>query len=294
MLLPTALPIALAVAIASTPPQQKSSLQLGLAKMRAAGYRMLIGQHADPSAAKRHGDFAELGKLAAGRLRGETVPTGYRVWAKPFWYIWRDKRTGDTPLPAASSYSPRQATGEPDSPNSADSIRAWCSRTATAKEWLLLEYEKPILATQIDVHENYQHGAIVRVTVFDLKGNEAEVYKSDATKIQTKRRVLEIPLVPGQRTMRVKLYIDGKKKSIWNEIDAVGLTDNHGKQHWAESAHASSSYATIATPVPFPLPKGIKRVAKDRTAALEKEVKKLRTIIEKLQKRIEALERRKR
>jgi hypothetical protein len=47
---------------------------------------------------------------------------------------------------------------------------------------------------------------------------------------------------------RVKLYIASTAVPGWNEIDAVGITDEQGKTHWAANASASSTFGDIWTP----------------------------------------------
>jgi len=42
---------------------------------------------------------------------------------------------------------------------------------------------------------------------------------------------------------KIKLYIDSPAIPGWNEIDAVGVTDMSGEEHWAVTVDASSTYA---------------------------------------------------
>ena len=84
--------------------------------------------------------------------------------------------------------------------------------------------------------------------------------------------VVERPIFDGDRTtaagvrallQRGKFLVAEDSKNIagWNEIDAVGFTDDAKKQHWAVAAEASS---TFAPPRP---------VVKDTASELKKERK---------------------
>jgi hypothetical protein len=69
---------------------------------------------------------------------------------------------------ASSEYSPdswsaRQATGAPDTPDCGDRTTAWASATSTGLDVLTLTYAVPVSPTEINVHQTYNPGAIVAV-----------------------------------------------------------------------------------------------------------------------------------
>jgi hypothetical protein len=237
-------------------------LQESLEKARVDGkYAMLLRQFKVEKDFEKYGAFRDVGPRTDkdyGDLTG--LPAGRWVYVYPYWYIWRDLAEKPTPK---RGWGPEQATGPPDTPGAGDFTSAWASlMPAGQDEWLLLEYAEPILPAAVLVHETYNPGALVRVTVFKLDGEEVEVWKGkDPTAQGAGIGVSEIAVAVDFKTNRVKLYLDSKVAPGWNEIDAVGVRDSGGKTHWATAADASSTYAEqgagailIIGPGPIPLP----------------------------------------
>ena len=215
-----------------------------LKKARAGGkYQMLLHQIKVEKDQADFGDFCDFGHLSITTYKGhENLAPGWWVYAEPYWYVWRDK-TGA--VEEKRAWGPEQATGEPDTPMAGDIQTAWASKTPDGDdEWLLLEYAEPAIPTLISVHETFNTGALVRVTVFKLDGTEVEVWKgTDPTAPNSGMGVSEIPVKVDFMTNRVKLYLDSKSVAGWNEIDAVGFTDDAKKKSWAVAAEASSTFA---------------------------------------------------
>jgi hypothetical protein len=213
-------------------------------------YQMLLRQIKAPQDAAQYADFRDLGLRQVKEYAGVTdLPKGYWVYVYPYWYIWRDLAA--TPKPKRA-WGPEQATGPPDTPNAGDIQTAWASRTPDGEdEWLLLEYAEPVVPEAVSVHETYNPGALYRVTIFKLDGEEVEVWKGkDPTPVNSGKGVSEIVFQAPFKTNRVRIYLDSKNVPGWNEIDAVGLRDTAGKTHWAVSADASSTYAEQGAAVP--------------------------------------------
>lgn len=165
-------------------------------------------------------------------------------------YKKAEQKNKPSPPLKGRSWGPEQATGAPDTPDAGDTQTAWASLTADGQdEWLLLEYETDAIPSRIDIHETFNPGAVNRVTVFDEDGEEIEVWKGDdPTPPGSGKGVSKIPVNIDFKTNKVKIYIDSKKVSGWNEIDAVGLVDKEGKSQWAKKAEASSTYAEKKIP----------------------------------------------
>jgi hypothetical protein len=141
------------------------------------------------------------------------------------------------------SWGPEQACGPPDSFGAGDLVTAWAPKTADGQlEWLLVEYERAVEATDVQIHETYHPGAVMRVTALAPNGTETLLWAGRAP-TPAPRRELEVPLSPPLLIQRVKLYLDSPAVAGWNEIDAVGLRDSAGSMQWAVRAEASSSYA---------------------------------------------------
>jgi hypothetical protein len=148
----------------------------------------------------------------------------------------------------SSSWSPQQATGKPNTPESGDHPTAWASLTPDEQdEWLLVEYAEAVVPTRVDVHETYNPGAVRRLTVFADDGREVEVWSGkDPTAVGSERGISKLPIQVDFKTKRLKIYLDSTGVAGWNEIDAVGLVDASGQTQWAEKAEASSTYADLA------------------------------------------------
>jgi beta-lactamase regulating signal transducer with metallopeptidase domain len=269
----------------STPKEKKSSsakpltLEESLRKARADGkYEMLLRQIKVPADADKYGSFHDLGRRDQREYAGhQDLPAGHWVYVAPYWYIWRDLSAAPKPK---RQWGPEQATGPPDTwPMSGDIPTAWASLTEDGQdEWLLLEYAEPVRPNAVLVYETFNPGAVNRVTVFKLDGEEVEVFKGkDPSPTDKPTGLSVIPIKVNFKINRIKLYINSKDVPGWNEVDAVGLREASGKVHWATAADASSTYAQlVAQPVPLP------NATEQRLDKLEKEVRELKEMVKQL------------
>ena len=212
-------------------------------------YRMLLAQIKVDN--EKDGDFIDLGKQTRTEYAGhKDLPKGYWVYAKPYWYIWRDLSSVQRPKRA---WGPEQATGEPDTNMAGDIQTAWASQSQDDQdEWLMMEYAEAVIPTAVLVHETYNPGALVRVTAFKLDGTEVELWKGqDPTGTDAEMGVSEIPVKVDFKTNRIRIHIASKDVPGWNEIDAVGIRDKDKKIHWAVSADASTTYAQPFETIPL-------------------------------------------
>src|SRR2546421_4699300 len=186
-------------------------------------------------------------------LSGQGID-GPRTWTVQAWSGFGSMRIHSTRN--VPSWSVLQAVGPPDTPGAGDIVTAWASAyTDSEKEWLILDYEKPVIATQIDVHESYNPGALERVSIFNDAGEEVTVWNGvDPTSPGTPRGVSSIPVSVNFKSSRVKIYLDSPRVPGWNEIDTVGLEDNAGNTFWPINASASSSYGSTPSPPGTPGP----------------------------------------
>ncbi|HXG13366.1 MAG TPA: hypothetical protein VNK04_26650 [Gemmataceae bacterium] len=254
-------------------------LEESLRRARGDGkYRMLLRQFRSPKDKVAGGDFREMGLMRVPSYAGQTnLPPGYWVYVEPYWYIWRDL----TALPPRNRpWGPEQATGEPNTTAAGDFGTAWASLTPDGQdEWLLLEYEQPIVPVSVRIHETWNPGAVERLTLFRLDGSEVEAWVGrDPTPADQGQGVSEIPLKVDFPTNRLVVHLRSRAVRGWNEIDAVALVDASGKAHWAVAAEASSTAASDAEQT---LAVGLVRT-NQRLLQLEAEVKQLRALIQEL------------
>jgi hypothetical protein len=266
-------------------PAPDTDLEKSLKQATADGkYAMLLHQFKAEKDADEYGEFNDFGfRNKTEYADQKDLPKGYWVYVQPYWYIWGERTET---VREKRAWGPEQATGEPNVVNlGTDDGNAWASKTEDAEdEWLLLEYEEPIQPVGVVIHETFNPGAVIKVTVFKLDGSEVEAWTgADPTAAGSGSGVSEIDLKVDFKTMRVKLYIDSKNVPGWNEIDAVGLKDKAKKVHWAKYAAASSTYAP-----PYPAD-DLTTSYEERISKLEAENKKLRKTIAELKKTIEEL-----
>ncbi len=148
------------------------------------------------------------------------------------------------------SWSPRQATGPPDSVGPGDKPTAWATQAQDAPgEWLELDYPTAVIPAAVRVVETDKPGAVDRVTIFDAAGGEIEAWRGqDPTPVTAPMGTSDIPLATSAPTRRIRLYLASEKVPGWNEIDAVALVDRQGGVQWASDARASSFYGQSNAP----------------------------------------------
>lgn len=210
---------------------------------RAEGrFGMLLRQFRadEPALPERH--EAGVKPAMAGYQGHKDLPAGHWVWVKPYWFVFRD---GPDATPQNRQWGPEQACGAPDTREAADRATAWATlEQDTAGEWLLLEYSAPVRVVRIDVHENWCPGALAALAILTPQGEEIELWRHAEPKAPAEPgRVLQLDVPVGFVVERVLLRFASEKVPGWNEVDAVGLLDDKGKQHWANRAEASSTYA---------------------------------------------------
>jgi hypothetical protein len=269
--------------IASAPtPESTLSLEEALSKASVDGkYRMLLAQIKVEKDRDIHKEFCDFGFHDRKEYEGhKELPEGFWVYVAPYWYIWRDHSSIKR---EKRPWGPEQATGEPDTPNAGDQGTAWASQTEDGQqEWLLLEYDHPLVPVGVVVHETYNPGALYKVTAFRLDGSEVEIWKGkDPTAPGADKGISDIPVKIDFKTARIKIYLDSIGIAGWNEIDAVGIRDKEKKTHWALRAEASSTYAT-----PYPPVDKTFLIQEDRIRRLQDEIKQLKKANEELKEEL--------
>ena len=240
--------VALLPALALVAQKATPDLFAASRQARANGrFGMLLRQfRADEPALGEHHEAGA--KPATAVYQGaRDVPAGFWVWQQPYWFVFRD---GPGTAPEKRRWGTEAACGAPDTPAAGDQDTAWATREQDAKgEWLLLEYSTPVRVTSIEVHENFNPGAVVAVAILTPQGEELELWRNHDVKAPPDAaRILQIDIPLGFEVERVKLTLASEAIVGWNEIDAVGLRDDKGKVHWADRATASSTYADAVAP----------------------------------------------
>lgn len=147
--------------------------------------------------------------------------------------------------PPAPAWSPNQAVGAPDTEAAGDSETAWASqREDGGEEWLELDYDPPLVARQVRIHETFNPGAVVELVLRDADGRE--IARIPVTDTVDKAPVfLEVSFELTREPVKsVRVILDTKKVSGWNEIDAVELI-GPDRRDWAAVARASSYWGEM-------------------------------------------------
>lgn len=168
---------------------------------------------------------------------------------------WASSATGTSQY-GTDGWSFSQATGEPNTPECGDFTTAWASGSSTGSDTLALEFDQAVIPTQINIHQTYTPGSIIRVEVANTMSSE----------------VIELPNsadppgntdCPGVFTLDVSdittpvdsvlIYVDQTIGGNWNEIDAVelvGIAPDAG----GETMAAAGSYTADSLGVSFNYP----------------------------------------
>jgi len=124
------------------------------------------------------------------------------------------------------NWSASQAVGEPNVNECGDNSSAWASSSATSLEWLILDYETPVVPTEILIIQNYNPSQVVEVHGVDLEGYDYLIWQGEPEWVDTcpDEMTITIDLEEEIVINQVVIVVD---QSImgwgWNEIDAVEL-----------------------------------------------------------------------
>jgi hypothetical protein len=276
-----------AAGAASAAPAPKLKPEQMLQKAAVDGkYRMLASQIKVEGDLEKYGEFKDLGFRDKREYAGHmNLPKGWWVYVYPYWYIWRDLSTVAQSRPKRA-WGPEQACGQPDTDMAGDIQTAWASASQDNEdEWLLLEYEEPVIPTAVLIYETYNPGSLYRVTAYNLEGEEVELWKgNDPTPVGSDKGVSEIPVKADFKTNRIKIYLASKAVPGWNEIDTVGVRDKAKQMHYPVNADASTTYAPPYMDAPAAAAGGINE---ERLRRLEEEVRELKALIEEMKKQLD-------
>ncbi len=123
-------------------------------------------------------------------------------------------------------WSPRQATGQPDTRRCGDLQTAWASAGPDSVEWLLLRYEEAVYVTGVNIHQTFNPNQVVKVELVDDFGDSLVIYDQPPVPVdQPCPYILSIEIErTKQRYDTVRVTVDQSSLGLgWNEIDAVEL-----------------------------------------------------------------------
>ena len=124
----------------------------------------------------------------------------------------------------SSNWNAAQATGAPNTLECGDDVTAWASSSYTGYDWIEVSFATPVVPTQINIHESYTPGQIVKVEVRDTGGNYQTVWQGAGGAVSACPRVFTIDVTSVTvKVSAVRITVDQSILGNWDEIDAVEL-----------------------------------------------------------------------
>jgi LSD1 subclass zinc finger protein len=116
------------------------------------------------------------------------------------------------------------ALGAPDVyPRSGDVDGAWAPlQTDGGHEWITVRFAAPVRAASIVWVETFNPGAVIRVDDLSDPSAPASLW-GGATSAPTGAAVAELTLAGARTVSAVRIVLDTRRVSGWNELDAIGL-----------------------------------------------------------------------
>lgn len=119
-----------------------------------------------------------------------------------------------------------QALGEPNVDSCSDNSSAWASAGSDTSEILAVEFESAVIPSQVNIHQTYTPGAIVKVELSNTETSEIiEIPNSADDPLNTEcPRIFTLDIYGIDSEVNgVIIYLDQSTTGNWNEIDAVEL-----------------------------------------------------------------------
>lgn len=125
------------------------------------------------------------------------------------------------------TWSAEQMIGPPDVETYGDNGKAWTSKEQEkGVEWVKLNFDKPVNASEVRVRQTYNPGAIIKIELIDTKGKTHTVWEGlDKTKYEADRISYFFAKFDktDYKTKSVRITLATNSIPGWKEIDAVQL-----------------------------------------------------------------------
>ena len=143
--------------------------------------------------------------------------------------FWAEKVVGFSSQGGNSENAAEQILGKPSvMPSFGNSNCAWMPEFPSRKiEWVKLKFSELIFIKQIAINENYNAGAILKITVYDSLGNGFAVYTNNNPEKYKPADIKRIfPENLKFRSNEIKIDINTALFNDYYQIDAVAISDN--------------------------------------------------------------------
>jgi hypothetical protein len=124
----------------------------------------------------------------------------------------------------SSDWSAQQAVGAPNTTACGDQTTAWASANYNGVDWLDVGFATPVVPTQINIHESYAPGSIIKVEVRDTDGTFHTVWEGAPNSVSQCPRVFTANVSNIDfKVTSILISVDQSVLADWDEIDAVEL-----------------------------------------------------------------------
>ena len=213
------------------PPKRKSSILVAASSWaKAKSYELMVvapqvmsREPAEPAFSKAAVDAQQAAAKEAERMADERMAK-FRQWPS--------RAVGASSEYNSSSWSYKQVQGPPKVyPKYGDRQGAWAPKSSNGKdEWIVLEFEPPMLVGGIDIYETFNPGAVVKIE-FSRDAGYGSAFDTVWTggnqrgKLPKASRIFSPTLAQPypHAVKQVKLTLQTTGPGSWSEIDTVQL-----------------------------------------------------------------------
>ena len=109
-------------------------------------------------------------------------------------------------------------------------------------ESLQLAHDTPVEIAEARVRETFSLGPATEVSAIADDGHEVRLWEGDDP---TATALADLAISTDRAIMAaaIKVYLDTRHRSGWNEVDGAALIARDGTRQWAVQAKASWTYA---------------------------------------------------
>jgi hypothetical protein len=125
-----------------------------------------------------------------------------------------------------TKWSAMQASGKPNALTCEDNINAWAAADQNTIEWIDLDFDVPVIPTEINIFQNYNPSQVTEVAVITDNGEKLVIWEGYPEKVKDCPDLMTVTVDQfiNKPVRRVRVTLDQRVNGWgWNEIDAVEL-----------------------------------------------------------------------
>ena len=145
---------------------------------------------------------------------------------------WASKVLGvssECPLGNQGQYMAKQVIGKPSKlPQAESGGTAWRTKSEDGgEEWIKVGFDNPLNVRQIAIAQNYKPGCVTKIILSDNQGNEQVISTFNPALLTKPLLLINLPIATKFKVSSLQLFLNTKKVKGWNEIDAIGISENN-------------------------------------------------------------------